>query len=160
MLHQSLKIVACGLLCRRRIAGGLLPTQLQASQRQHLPWIHPFWAGRDTPPTVGATERPGFGFWRSHQCGVIPGLCRPPAPDQYEQLSGRTAAWDRLPHRSRTWYSGLKCLAFRVPDTRERLPFARYAPLPCSMRRGYYALALLVNFSVRQSSHNVQRACG
>jgi hypothetical protein len=63
---HSFKIVACGLLRRLRIAGGLLPTQLQASQRQHLAWVYSFWAGRDTAPTVGATERPGFGFWRSH----------------------------------------------------------------------------------------------
>ncbi len=63
---QRFKIVACRLLRRLRMAGSLLPTQLQTSQCQHLAWVHPFWAGRDTAPTVGATQGPGFGFWRSH----------------------------------------------------------------------------------------------
>src|SRR5207245_2515151 len=86
---------------------------------------------------------------RPRQCGVTPGLCRLPAPDQSGQSPGRTAAWDKLPHRSHTGYSSPECLAFRVPGIRERLPFARYAPLHCGVRRGYYALAPLVNFSLR-----------
>src|SRR5207302_11114235 len=102
-----------------------------------------YWS--NSAPRLWPLERP-------RQCGATPGLYRLPAPDPSEQSPGHTAAWDRLPHRSHTGYSGPECLAFRVPGIRERLPFAHYAPLYCGVRRGYYALAPLVNFSLRHRS--------
>jgi hypothetical protein len=63
---HGFKTVMCCLPGGLWVADGLLPTQLEARQRQHLAGVDTLRTGWNTGSTVRAAHSPGFGLRRSY----------------------------------------------------------------------------------------------